>query len=155
MPYDNRWNPPELFMTHRGVDIYHAYKEDNVQEILTYWFSVPNPEEEGEYLEFDIRELPGYRSLQTAGASYHTLIEAAIDDGSLVLLLGHPVRSTDVETAYEVDVMRVATCGKTFTVQARSPGEAEKKALEKAYDTVIDNEADAEYHANVSGPRKV
>ena len=55
MPYG--YIEPETFMEHNGVVIYHAYKDGNADQRLTYWFSASCNEDS--YFEFDVRELPG------------------------------------------------------------------------------------------------
>lgn len=41
MPYQNQWVDPELFMTHNGVNVYHTYKDDDVDNgAMLYWFTL-------------------------------------------------------------------------------------------------------------------
>lgn len=70
------WIEPAVAFSHRGVDIYHCYKDDAAMD---YWYSTDANEDE-EY-DFDVRSLP-----VPAGVSYdnHALIVAhAIDNGLL------------------------------------------------------------------------
>jgi hypothetical protein len=148
MPYNNEWVEPKWLFTHRGVDVFEAYKEDEIQEPLTFCFQIPDPD--GYYLEFDVRELPEYRKPKYRGKSDNTIICAAIDSGSLFRLLKIKSQIDEVQRTYEVDVMRVATCGHTFKVQACSLMDAHNKALEMAYNTVLDKETSAEYHVSTA-----
>jgi hypothetical protein len=55
MPTQTQWIPPEIFLTHNGVTIYHTYKDDDVdQGPQTYWYTTRNDADEG---KFDVREL--------------------------------------------------------------------------------------------------
>lgn len=38
MPYTNEWGSAELLLEHRGVRVYHAYKDDLIDQMFTYWF---------------------------------------------------------------------------------------------------------------------
>jgi len=51
----DKWVPPEEFLTHRGITIYHTYKNANINERSEYWYTA-DVKEEQEY-EFDVREL--------------------------------------------------------------------------------------------------
>ena len=63
MPYVRKWVPPEKFLTREGpygpVHVYHVYK-DNEGRRLTYWYTTD--ECESHNAEFDVRELPSWRS---------------------------------------------------------------------------------------------
>lgn len=56
---------PEVFLTHRGVTIWHAYEDADIEQPFEYWFSVSEDEPEEHYSVrspiFDARELPTYR----------------------------------------------------------------------------------------------
>jgi hypothetical protein len=55
MPYTTEWTPPELFMTHNGVNVFHAYKDDDMDAgRLTYWYTL-DASEDGH--AFDVRDL--------------------------------------------------------------------------------------------------
>lgn len=56
MPWKNESEPAELFLSHEGVDIYHAYKNDQIDEGARENLFVTD-EWEGEDEAFDVREL--------------------------------------------------------------------------------------------------
>lgn len=101
------WTAPEVAFTHRGVDIYLAYKDGAP---LAHWYSTDASEQED--YEFDVRDLP-----VPAGVTLdnHSLIVAhAIDKGLL-----------DFEDEPELDPrtveMQVSAEGvETVTVEARA-----------------------------------
>jgi hypothetical protein len=78
----------EEFLEHKGVIIYHAYKEreDPVQGVpQEWWYSTSICAGMSEF-EFDVRDLPGYRELYDK--LHHTvldesIIKKAIDAGLL------------------------------------------------------------------------
>ena len=45
MPYLQTWIEPDIAIKHNGITIYHAYKEDDYEEELTYWFDPFGDEE--------------------------------------------------------------------------------------------------------------
>lgn len=55
MPYRTTWVENEVALKHQGIIIYHAYKEDDEDSILEYWFSM-HPDETSENA-FDVRKL--------------------------------------------------------------------------------------------------
>lgn len=58
MPYQTTWVPPELFLTHAGVNVFHTYKDDDVdQGAERYWFTTSVRDDEEEDCTFDVREL--------------------------------------------------------------------------------------------------
>jgi hypothetical protein len=59
MPYV--WKAPEKFLTYRGVNIYHAYKDELSDMPIEFWYSTCREESPGSPYEFDVRDLPGYR----------------------------------------------------------------------------------------------
>ena len=69
---------PELIMKHHGVTIYHCYNLEHLGDNHTYLYGCsPDSYEKGE--EFNIRELPNYRS----GRSHVIILIDAIDKGYL------------------------------------------------------------------------
>ena len=63
MPYD--WVEPEKFMEHRGLTVYHIYRNDSYADGTSdYWytFSIQGCETDshGEEGTFDVRDLPKY-----------------------------------------------------------------------------------------------
>jgi hypothetical protein len=62
MPFTSEWVPPEIFLTHKGVIVYHAYKDNDLSNgKATYWYTMSEREEQEH--EFDVRELPTWRPL--------------------------------------------------------------------------------------------
>jgi len=62
VPWRIEWIEPEIFLQHNGVTVYHAYKNNDVEQKFTYWFTT-NPEYYEEFggeadpYEFDVRDL--------------------------------------------------------------------------------------------------
>lgn len=54
MPYKEEWVPPELFMTHNGVNVFHAYKDGSFDDRLDYWYTL-DAQDNGS--NFDVRDL--------------------------------------------------------------------------------------------------
>lgn len=79
MPWE--WIEPEEFLTHRGVRIFHAYKDELSDIPLEFWYSTSSTAGPGSPYEFDVRDLPGYRSRCRADevSEHERLIKAAID----------------------------------------------------------------------------
>jgi hypothetical protein len=74
------WHNAEVFCEHHGVTIYHAYKDDDFDNRLFYWYALDPAADH----EFDVRDLPG------AGAAnlitlenIKTFIKRTIDAGIL------------------------------------------------------------------------
>lgn len=62
MPYKDVWVKPDVFMRYRGVIIYHTYRYNNVNDMVSEYHFTTNEEdtdykEEGEGFVFDVREL--------------------------------------------------------------------------------------------------
>ena len=76
---------PEVFLTHRGVRIFHAYKDELSDVPLEFWYSTSSAAEPGSPYEFDVRDLPGYRSRYRADevSKHKRVIKSAIDAGLL------------------------------------------------------------------------
>lgn len=66
---------PETFFEYRGVSVYRVYKNDDINNPLTYFYTTSY--EEDEAFEFDVRDLP--RPDRIAGDSHALIIQAAID----------------------------------------------------------------------------
>ena len=83
MPYV--WKAPKRFLRYRGVSIYHAYKDELSDSPLEFWYSTCGYESPGSGCEFDVRDLPGYKSRRPFGDPEHDreVIRAAIQAGLL------------------------------------------------------------------------
>jgi hypothetical protein len=55
MPY--RWVDPEFALEHKGVKVYHVYKDDDIRDPLVYWFTTDINHVEGCAGELDVRDL--------------------------------------------------------------------------------------------------
>ena len=85
MPYT--WTEPDVAVEHKGVEVYHLYKNDQEQSgAREYWFCIDecgsDDDNHGENGVFDIRELPlkgDITKLTSLDA-----IKLAIDEGFLV-----------------------------------------------------------------------
>jgi len=61
MPY--KWVEPKLFLRHFGVNIYHTYKDNNIDKPEGYRFSTACHEDfEVHVYEFDVREFGAYEA---------------------------------------------------------------------------------------------
>jgi len=89
MPWE--WAPPDIFLEHEGVTIYHTYDDDVIRLINGRYYSTCESAPEDSIYEFGVEDLPGYDSkrdrdpgLGDPNWEYHKeLIEAAIDAGLL------------------------------------------------------------------------
>lgn len=77
MPYRNDWVPNEVFLAHKNVVIYHAYKDDDFAHRLVYWYCL-GPDD-NEYESFDIRELQSW----SAYCSHEDILKTAIESGEI------------------------------------------------------------------------
>lgn len=84
MPYKTEWVEPEIFLTHKGVTVWHCYKDGEYDRMLHYWFTVTKVDladyDDGEH-EFDVRELKAFRP--ELDDDPDAVIRAAIDSGEL------------------------------------------------------------------------
>jgi len=90
-----KWVPPEAYLMHRGITIYHTYKEGSFEQRWEYWYTTS--ETESDDYEFDARDLPGEGSSDTK-------IRNAID--KKLLKLPKEVRRS-VECHFEVNGLTV------------------------------------------------
>jgi len=65
----------EVFLEHRGIRVYHCYRDEEFPERYQYLFSL-SPDEEALEWQFDVRELPGG---DESVSDPVTVIRAAID----------------------------------------------------------------------------
>ena len=78
----------EVFLTYEGVDFYHVYKNDDMENgfVRDYSYSlVPDSRDEcgEEYQGFDISDLPSYSN----DKSYEQVLKDALDNGELDALI--------------------------------------------------------------------
>jgi hypothetical protein len=72
MPTKHVWVPPEVALRTPQGTIYHAYKDDDAERPLTYWYTTD--ENEDDAYEFDIRELPLYLAVSQKTSENHARI---------------------------------------------------------------------------------
>lgn len=54
MPYETVWATPELLLEHAGVKVFHAYKDDDIEQgRSTYMYSLSDVDDE---YQFDVRD---------------------------------------------------------------------------------------------------
>lgn len=75
MPYV--WVEPETFLEHNGVIIYHVYKNDNINDVRSCWYTIDITENSA----FDIRDLPEYDDT----LEHEEILRRAIDNKSPLL----------------------------------------------------------------------
>ena len=75
----------ELFFEHRGVKIFHAYKDEFSDIPLDFWYCTSASAPADSTYEFDVRDLPHYAGdpLRASPDEHATAIKAAIDAGLL------------------------------------------------------------------------
>lgn len=76
MPY--AWVDPDVVLEHSEVTIFYAYKEDDYNQRLSYWYTV----DVGEQSTFDIRDLPEY----DPDLPHEDILCRAIDNKSPILM---------------------------------------------------------------------
>lgn len=54
MPYREIYVPPELFLTHNGVNVFHAYGDDEYNDKKNFWFTLDTTDNDA---QFDLRIL--------------------------------------------------------------------------------------------------
>jgi len=136
MPYRTVQMSPEEILDHAGYRIVRVYKNDDYDQPLEYWMAVEN-EADGEYEEFDIRELPGYADIKLDDCvnpacrleRLRPLLELACENGTFRRMLGI---EPGEERLFFVDVGRISARELTFEVRARTEEQARDKALDMA-----------------------
>jgi len=75
----------EEFLTHQGVTIFHAYKDELSDVPLDYWYSTCASAPPDSCYEFDVRDLPAYQGKRDRldGREHRRVIRAAIAAGLL------------------------------------------------------------------------
>jgi len=93
MPYTHEWVEPELFLDHKGVKVYHSYRNDDYGDgPLEYWFQVQLTDDtegttEDDMHEFDVRDLATFKASPSVESSGYQAIQQAIDKGGRQELL--------------------------------------------------------------------
>lgn len=61
MPYESRWVKPEILLRHKGVTVYHVYKDDEIQSGVRFFHYTTNLDgSESDETTFDVRDIPGF-----------------------------------------------------------------------------------------------
>lgn len=71
--------PAEPVIIYKGITIYHTYKDNYEDGILTYWFTTDTEDDYYSDDAFDIRELSEYRHELTVS----TILANAIDNETI------------------------------------------------------------------------
>jgi hypothetical protein len=81
MPWQHTYVPPQLaFNVLRGNEVfpvYHVYKEQNLTERLSYWYTFDFRED---VYPFDVRDLPEFDD-----ADHQRTVQTAIDNGTHII----------------------------------------------------------------------
>jgi len=149
MPWTETWEPPQAYMRHRGVTVYHSYKDDRADHMLEFWYQVlVDGQDDGADLydeealrEFDVRALPEYKTMPEL--SHESILQRALDSGSLAELTGAMLELEQPQD-WDVEVTRTCAATKTIRVKACSQQEAGDIALDYAGDYEF-SEKDADY----------
>lgn len=86
----DQWTPPDLFLEHAGVAIYHCY--DDGGQVSAYWYTTDPTDDNYDWpasdaAQFDVRDLPT-GGLDAHDRQHHAaIIRLAIETG---LLTGEP-----------------------------------------------------------------
>lgn len=80
------WQDPEVALTHRGVKVYHTYKDNDAGHRLMYWYSFYKSYDEER--EFDVRSLfsqLGHDGEFETEEGRRRIIRMALEGGILVV----------------------------------------------------------------------
>ena len=125
MPYLQGYHEPEPVLKYEGYEFVKAYKDDDYDQPLDYWFQVFDYVK-AEHREFDIRDCQGYE----AAADDVSNLKAAVAAGWFVTTMG----IKPPKKLFFVDVGRTATRTLTLEVEALTAEAAGDLALERARD---------------------
>ena len=81
MPTEHRWVPPEVCVKTPKGTIYHAYKDEDPERVLDYWYTTDR--DENPDWEFDIRELPTYGEGRLGTRTHKTILRLAAQRGEI------------------------------------------------------------------------
>lgn len=81
MPTTTTWVDPDLFLTHNGVNVFHTYKDDDVEQGQSFcWYTLNCCEDDH---AFDVRDLTDEHVPFDDGEVHAAIIRKAIDEGRL------------------------------------------------------------------------
>lgn len=83
MPYATFWVPPDVALVHHGIPVYHAYREDDYDDPLTYWYTL-NPHSTDDDDFFDIRDFPVDDCDPTDPRTHPAILRVLLDDPAWV-----------------------------------------------------------------------
>jgi len=79
MPYRQEWVSRDIALQHKGVVVYHAYRDNDYEEEMENWFSLV--EDGNDFDDFDHRDISLNGPI--LDSSTHGIIKQAIDEGIL------------------------------------------------------------------------
>lgn len=93
MPFTTTWVEPEVRLEHNDIFVYCTYKHDDFDNYgpYTYFFTLDANHVDMDGLDFDVRELPLWKSIITEFGNDMTeqaityCLERSIDNGDLKL----------------------------------------------------------------------
>lgn len=93
MPFTTTWVDPEVRLEHNDVFVFCTYKHDDIDNNspYTYWFTLDKDHVELDGNDFDVRELPLWKSIITEFGNdmieqaITYCLERSIDNGDLKL----------------------------------------------------------------------
>ncbi len=82
MPYEEFWSPPPVALVHHDVVVYHTYRHDNVNDLISdYWYTLDPGSDEGSGTQFDIRDFDDVDGLSaTCSMDHPAILRHLIDD---------------------------------------------------------------------------
>ena len=86
MPYSIEKVPSELFLTHNGIEVFHTYEDDEInQGINEYWYTTDEYGSENGSAAFDFRDIRTLLEDKTIKvpdeATIEQIIKLGIDNG--------------------------------------------------------------------------
>lgn len=76
MPY--RWVPPEVFLEHKGITVYHVYTDDDIESPSPDWYMIGTDDTQ----VFSVKKLSHLAGLHLK-QDHAPIIKQAIDRGLL------------------------------------------------------------------------
>lgn len=84
MPWKKTWVEPEVFLSYKGVTIYHVYDDDEMDDKPKEWtFGYRKECSYDGTFAFDFESLPGFTGDEDKDEELQAVMRKAIDDGIL------------------------------------------------------------------------
>ena len=81
MPIQEFWSPPPIALVHHKVIVYHTYRYDNANDLLSdYWYTLDPYGDAYDGSHFDIRSYPMEGLNPQRGADHPAILRRLIDD---------------------------------------------------------------------------